>query len=89
MLFRSIRHSLPSTGNVVNGKKNPAIVEMDSTDPSPKKDCHISKISNTSRVHALFIQELDNQNSLMNTGTIEARKNKLDCPHFDGYDFLE
>ena len=61
---------------------------MGSADPLPKKNSHTSKIGNTSKFNALFIQELDSHTSFLDTVKGHVHRSKLECPRFEGYDFL-
>ena len=84
----SIKHALPGAGDVLQGNKNPEIVEMDFGGSLPKQGSHTTVLGNFSRVNAPFIQELNSHTSLGDIVRIIPHRSKLDCPRFDGYDFL-
>ena len=84
----SLKQLLPGGMPAKGGDTNPEIVAMDSSEKSQKHADTSTAVGHTSGTNIPLVQEPDSNTSILDPLRINPRRNTLECPHFDGFDFL-
>ena len=84
----AIKQFLPGTMETKDGVQNPKILEVDFAGKLQKNAGSTLAFDTSSGPTKHMVHEPNSLDNLLDPSKINPKHNTLDCPRFDGYDFL-